>query len=114
MKRGDAYKTRFPHTCRVYGVTGETPFEDGDTRIFYEGECCVYGNSSPRTFKTDGVIRGEYAVDIPKLVRGVRSGDLLDVTDYNGTFTACVITDSMPVVYGSREGTTVYFNTLKN
>lgn len=114
MKKNDAYATRFPHTCTVYGVTGETPFVEGEKHVFYEGECHVYGSAMLRTFKQGGVIKGEYAVDIPKLVKGVNSGDLIDVTDYNGTFTGCVVTSSMPVVYGTREGTTVYFNIQKN
>lgn len=114
MKKHDAYKTRFPHTCIVYGITEETPFGDGVEHIFYQGECNMYGSTSLRTFKQSGVIKGEYAIDIPKLVKGVNSGDLIDVTDYNGTFTACVVTNSMPVVYGKYEGTTIYFNLPKN
>jgi len=114
MKKYDAYSTRFPHTCKVYNVSGETPFEEGTESLFYQGECHMYGSSTLRTFKQSGVIKGEYAVDIPKLVKGVNSGDLIDVTDYNGTFIACVITNSMPVVYGRHEGTTIYFNLPKN
>jgi len=114
MKKHDAYATRFPHTCTVYGVTEETPFGEGVTHIFYQGQCHMYGSSTLRTFKQSWVIKGEYAIDIPKLVKGVNSGDLIDVTDYNGTFTACVVTKSMPVVYGKHEGTTIYFNLPKN
>lgn len=114
MKKRDAYATRFPHTCTVYGVMEETPFSEGVTHIFYQGQCHMYGSSTLRTFKQSGVIKGEYAIDIPKLVKGVNSGDLIDVTDYNGTFTACVVTNSMPVVYGKHEGTTIYFNLPKN
>lgn len=114
MKKHNSYATRFPHTCIVYKVTEETPFGDGVQSIFYQGECHMYGSSTLRTFKQSGVIKGEYAVDIPKLVKGVNSGDLIDVTDYNGSFTACVVTNSMPVVYGKHEGTTIYFNLPKN
>lgn len=114
MKKTDAYKHRFPHTCKVYKVTDETPFEDGEETLFYEGKCNMYGSTTLRTFKQTGVIKGEYAVDIPSLVKGVNSGDLVDVTDYNGTFTACVVTNSFPVIYGNYEGTTIYFNLPKN
>ena len=114
MGKYDAYKNRFPHTCKVYQVTDETPLEDGVESVFYEGECNMYGSTTLRTYKQDNVIKGEYAVDIPHLVKGVNSGDLLDVTDFNGTFTACVITNSYPVIYGSRTGTTIYFNLPKN
>lgn len=114
MKKYDAYANRFPHTCKVYMITGATPFDDGTETIFYEGECNMYGSSTLRTFKQQGVIKGEYAIDIPKLVKGVNSGDLIDVTDYNGTFRNCIVTNSMPVVYGKHEGTTIYFNLPKN
>lgn len=114
MKKHDAYATRFPHTCKVYRVSEETPFEDGEETLFYEGECHMYGSSTLRTFKQSGVIKGEYALDIPYLVKGVNSGDLIDVTDYNNTFLACIVTNSMPVVYGKHEGTTIYFNISKN
>lgn len=114
MNRQEAYRNRFPHTCKVYRVDGETPFSDGEEQVFYEGECNMYGSSTLRTFKQNGVIKGEYAVDIPQLVKGVNSGDLLDVTDFNGTFAACVVTNSMPVMYGLYVGTTIYFNLPKN
>ena len=114
MRKSNAYATRFPHTCMVYRVSGETPFGEGVQKVFYQGKCAMNGSSTLRTFKQQGVIKGEYAIDIPELVKGVNSGDLIDVTDYNGTFEACVVTSSMPVVYGSREGTTIYFNLPKN
>lgn len=101
---------RFPHTCKIYRITGEDSFEDGKEIIIYEGKCNKYGNSSLRTFKTNGVIRGDYAVDVPGLVKGIVSGDVLDVTDYSGTFEACMLTDC----YASDMGTTVYFNLAKN
>lgn len=114
MSKHDAYATRFPHTCKVYKVSGETPFEDGEETVFYEGKCNMYGSTSLRTFKQSGVIKGEYALDIPYLVKGVNSGDLIDVTDYNGTYTSCVVSSSMPVIYGKHEGTTIFFNLPKN
>lgn len=114
MKKTNAYATRFPHTCTVYSLSGETPFGNGVQTIFYQGQCAMYGSSSMRTFKQSGVIKGEYAIDIPMLVKGVNSGDVIDVTDYNGTFEGCVVTSSMPVVYGKHEGTTIYFNLPKN
>lgn len=114
MSKPDAYSTRFPHLCKVYRVSDETPFEDGLETIFYTGECHMYGSNSLRTFKQSGVIKSEYAIDIPYLVRGVNTGDLIDVTDYNGTYTSCVVSSSMPVVYGKYEGTTIYFNLPKN
>ena len=114
MKKSDAYKNRFPHTCKVYAMKGETPFDDGVETVFYKGECNMYGATTLRTYKQTGVIKGEYAVDMPYLVKGVNSGDLLDVTDFNGTFEACVITNSFPVMYGNLVGTTIYFNLPKN
>ena len=114
MKKNDAHKNRFPHTCKVYRVDNETPFEEGVETVFYEGECNMYGSVTLRTYKQTGVIKGEYAVDIPHLIKGVNSGDLLDVTDFNGTNMECVVINSFPVMYGNLVGTTVYFNLPKN
>lgn len=114
MKKHDAYANRFPHVCKVYRVDGETPFDDGVETLLYEGECYMYGNSTLRTFKIGGVVKGEYAIDIPALVRGVNAGDLIDVTDYNGTYKECMVTTSIPVEYGKHQGTSIYFNIMKN
>ena len=110
MSKHDAYATRFPHTCKAYRVSGETPFDDGEEQLFYEGKCYMYGSSTLRTFKQSGVIKGEYAIDIPFLVEGVNAGDMIDVTDFNGTFTECVVSSSMPVIYGKYSGTSIFFN----
>ena len=97
---------RFPHTCKVYRISGETSFDDGAETVLYEGEC----SSSLRTFTESNVIKSDYAIYIPGLVRGIVAGDLVDVTDYGGTFEAKVITDC----YATEMGTTLYFNMAKN
>lgn len=101
---------RFPHTCKVYRISGETSFDKGSETVLYEGKCNKYGSSSLRTFTKNNVIKGDYAIDIPGLVKGILSGDLVDVTDYGGTFEAKVITDC----YATEMGTTLYFNMAKN
>ena len=99
---------RFPHSCKIYHISGESPFEgDPEENILYEGECSKYGNTSIRTFYKNNVVKGEYAVDVPGLVRGVLPGHLVDVTDYGGT---CMVTEC----HASEMGTTVYFNLAKN
>lgn len=104
------YNPRFPHTCRVYRIEGETSFSDGEETVLYEGECNRYGATSLRTFRTDNVIKGDYAIDIPCLVCGIDTGCYVDVTDYIGTFTKCVVTDCYP----NNMGTTLQFNLPKN
>ncbi len=102
---------RYPHTCKVYRLTDESPFGDtGTETVLYEGECRKEGNTSLRTFKTDGVVKGDYRMSIPGTVGGILSGDLVDVTDRQGTFRGCMVTDS----YAGNLGTTIYFNLPKN
>ncbi len=100
----------FPHTCKIYRMEGETSFSDGIETVLYEGECLKYGSSNLRTFKTDNVLKGDYAVDVPGLILGVNKGDFIDFTDYSGTFTRNVISDPSP----SEMGSTFYFNMASN
>lgn len=100
----------FPHTCKIYRMEGETSFSDGKETVLYEGECMKYGSNNLRTFKTDNVLKGDYAVDVPGLVLGVCTGDFIDFTDYSGTFTRNMISDPDP----SEMGSTFYFNMAKN
>ena len=69
---------RFPHTCKVYRISGETSFDEGNETVLYVGKCNKYGRTSPRTSTKDNVIKVDYAVDIPGLVKGVVSGDIVD------------------------------------
>lgn len=101
---------RFPHTCTIYRMEGETSFSDGKKAVLYEGKCRKYGNTSLRTFKADNVIKGDYALSIPGTVSGIKAGDLINVTDHCGAFTGCMVTDC----YAGNLGTTVYFNLSKN
>ena len=78
--------------------------------ILYEGECRKYGNTSLRTFKTENVVKADYALSIPGVIEGIKTGYLIDVTDRVGTFTECMVADCYP----GNLGTTVYFNLAKN
>ena len=101
---------RHPHTCKIYRMEGETAFEDGVETVLYEGACRKYGNSSLRTFKTDNVVKADYALSVPGTVEGIQAGDLIDVTDKSGSYGRCMVTE----VYAGNLGTTVYFNLAKN
>lgn len=101
---------RFPHRCTIYRMEGETSFSEGEKVILYEGICRKYGNTSLRTFKADNVIKADYALSIPGIIGGGKSGLLIDVTDRCGTFTECMVADCYP----GNLGTTVYFNIAKN
>lgn len=100
---------RFPHTCKVYRISGETSFDEGSETVLYEGECNKYSSSSLRTFMKDNVIKVDYAVDIPGLVKGVVTGDIVDFADFGAPFKGCIITDCYPTTMG----TTLYFNQAK-
>ena len=54
-------------------------------------------------------IKVDYAVDIPGLVKGVVSGDIVDFADFGAPFEGCIITDCYPTTMG----TTLYFNQAK-
>jgi hypothetical protein len=101
---------RFPHTCKVYRISGETSFDEGNETVLYVGRCHKYGSTSLRTFTKSNVIKSDYAIDIPGLAKGIIAGDLVDVTDYGGSFESCVVTDCYP----TEMGTTLYFNLAKN
>ena len=101
---------RHPHTCTVYREVGATSFSDGEKVVLYEGICRKEGSTSLRTFKTDNVIKSDYMLSLPGIIEGIKAGDLIDVTDRQGTFTQCIVTDS----YAGNLGTTVYFNLPKN
>lgn len=91
-------------------MEGETSFSKGEKVVLYEGECRKYGNTSLRSFKSDNVIKADYALSIPGIHEGIKSGYLIDVTDRVGTFIECMIADCYP----GNLGTTVYFNIAKN
>lgn len=101
---------RFPHTCKVYRITGESPFSDGKVKIMYEGLCNKYGVMNMIAREKKGALNSNYAVDIPKLVKGVKAGDLIDVEDYSCNVNGCVVSDC----YATSMGTTIYFNMPKN
>lgn len=65
---------RFPHKCTIYRMEGETSFSEGKRDILYEGECRKYGNTSLRTFKTENVVKADYALSIPGVIEGIKTG----------------------------------------
>ncbi len=101
---------RFPHTCRIYRLSDVDNFSEGEETVLYEGVCRKQTNTSLRTFKTSGVLKSDYSLSVPGTVKGILSGDMLDVTDMQGEFKSCMITDC----YAGNLGTTVYFNMAKN
>lgn len=101
---------RYPHKCTVYRITGEDSFSDGEKVVLCEGKCRKERNTNLRTFKMNNVIKSDYRLSLPGTVEGILAGDLIDVTDRQGTFTQCVVADS----YAGNLGTTVYFNLAKN
>lgn len=100
---------RWPHSCRIYRIKGESSFSDGEIEILYEGKCRKYNNTSIRTFTgKDSVITTDYGLSLPGQVCGI-IGALCDVTDFNGTLTRVTITDCYP----TNLGTTAQFNAPK-
>ena len=101
---------RFPHKCKIYTIIGGDAWSDGEEKILYQGKCNKYGSGTIRTFVNSGVIKGDYAIDVPGLVEGACAGCLVDVTDYSGSYKGLTLTDAYP----TEMGTTLYFNMPKN
>lgn len=101
---------RHPHHCRIYRRIGETNFSKGKEVELYNGICRKEGSTNLRTFKTNNVLKADYLVSIPGTVEGIRSGDLIDITDRQGEIRGCMIVDS----YAGNLGTNVYLNLPKN
>lgn len=101
---------RFPHTCVIYRMTDEDSFSDGEKVILYEGECRKDRNMALRTFSTQNVVKGDYVLQIPDTQEQICAGDMIDVTDRQGTYTALVVTD----IYAGNLGTSVFFNMSRN
>lgn len=98
---------RFPHSCRIYRVEGESAFSDGKETVLYEGECRKYGEASR---SAEDVANGLFRMSIPGTVGGIIAGDMLDVTDRGATYNRCLIVD----YYAGNLGTTIYFNLAMN
>ncbi len=102
---------RHPHHCKIYRLSDVTSWSDGEEIVLYEGVCRKYGNTSIRTFQgNSGVVKADYALSIPGQLSGIQTGDLVDVTDLNGSVKAALITDC----HTGNLGTTAYFNISKN
>lgn len=99
---------RFPHTCRIYRMEGETSFDDGTEIVLYEGECRKYINN--KISSSNKVVEGSYALSLPGTIDEIVSGDLIDVTDRSGSYSGCMVTEC----YAGNLGTTVYFDMAKN
>lgn len=101
---------RHPHVCRIYRMAGVTNFSKGTEKVLYEGVCRKGGSTNLRTFKTNDVVKSDYSLSLPGTVEGIHSGDLVDVTDRQGVYKRCEVTDA----YAGNLGTTVFFNLPKN
>lgn len=100
------YNPRHPHTCVVYRIVGETPFEDGTKEILYEGACRKYTTRSART--SNVTYNSQYTLSIPATVKA-RAGDIVEVTDRIGYFEG-----SITEVNVNNFGTDIYWNNAKH
>ena len=104
----------YPHVCRIYSNAAVSQFSDmEDATVIYEGECIKYGSKQMRKYVDANVIKADFCVDIPYVIKGIFSGMKLDVTDSQGEFPNCEIVSAFADdVYGL--GTTVFFNVAMN
>lgn len=75
----------FLDTCVVYRTKGVSSFSDGvEKEILFEGKCDVQIPMTIRTFKSNDVLLTDHAIYIKEKLKGVRSGDLVDVVLQSG------------------------------
>lgn len=108
------YNPRFPHSCIVYRMVGESEFADGERMVLYEGRCRKYTTRSSRTSTV--TFNSQYTLSIPAIVKA-RAGDIVEVDDYIGHFVGTVtevtnnnLGDVYDNVFG---GTNIYWNNAK-
>lgn len=83
--------------------------------VIYQGICREEGNKAMRTYHgEDQVLKADHAVYIPTLLRGVTNECYIDIENFCGSINGIQITSCQPVLYGKRQGTTIYFNEPKN
>lgn len=75
---------RFPHSCVIRRISGQTAFSDGKSKEVYTGECRRFANTNQRVFRSGSttvgqVVYGDYRVSMPGKV-GIRPGDTATVT----------------------------------
>lgn len=110
MARKKIDNPQFPHLCRVYRIEGESSYSEGTETELYAGECVKYGSETLRTFLNRDTIKGDYALNIGKLLEGVTSGCYIDFTDYSEHRERLLVSDC----YACSMGTILFFNDPKN
>lgn len=96
---------RHPHTCVVYRIINETPFNDGEKVILYEGICRKYTTRSART--SNVTYNSQYTLSVPATVKA-RAGDIVEVDDRIGHFVG-----NITEVNVNNFGTDIYWNNAK-
>lgn len=104
---------RHPHHCVIYRIEGETPYNEGDKLIVYEGACRNYQGYRPT--EPDGVGKETYALSIPKIYTmnepselKPREGDYVEITDRLGTWFG-----SVKRIMAGNLGTTIHWEDVK-
>lgn len=81
----------YPHKCRIYRREGANSFNpEGNIVELYSGVCRKSSSDNIRTFNTGSNTTGkvdvaDYRISLPRIVKGLQKGDLVDVTDLIGT-----------------------------
>lgn len=102
---------RYPHSCRVYRLTGVTPFSDGERTLLYEGKCRKYSGYRPTD--PDGVSKELFALSLPMVYGNgdgtcPKEGDVVEITGRGGEWTGRVTS-----VMAGNLGTTLHWEDVK-
>lgn len=105
----------YPDRCRIYRRRNVSNLSEGDIEIIYQGECHLYGSGQMRKFTNGNVVKADYCVDFPYVLKRNRilAGDLIDVEGNEGFF------EQQEIVVPAGDnivnlGTTVFFNITLN
>lgn len=94
-------------------MVGVSNSSDGEMEIIYEGRCSQYGSGQMRRFQLGSTVKVDLGVDIPYVIRGIRTGDLIDFQSAQFSYEGCeVVAPFTDVSFGM--GTSVFFNITAN
>lgn len=102
----------FKDLCKVYRVEEVSSFSDeSEVTVIYEGWCDAQIPMTIRTFRSGGVLKTDRAVYIRGLIKGIKSGDLIDIEFQDGN-----VMNELPIsaVYARTMGTMLILNEAEN
>lgn len=112
---GSDINPRFPHTLRVLRCAADSlgvPItdENGNPKedVIYESSF-GYRSQTLGTTTSGSVVKADYKIAMPKTTADIRTGDILEVTDYTRSYRGVVV---KYITFNL--GTNIWFDEVKN